>query len=261
MSDHDADPWSRHVPTFVDAHYGSITGLARTHVIDSHLAAHLEPAPNSILDIGGGAGNQSIPLARRGHRVTILDSSPAMLSKAADAIAREPHDVAMRITLTEGRGEDAGRDGEVFDVVCCHGVLLYLDDPDPMIEAIARSCRPGGMVSIVTKNRETLAVAPARRGEWDRALEAFDARSEVNSLGMTTRADTVDEITRRLETRGIDIVAWYGVRLFTDLWQGPEPADEDVAAILAVELEASRRDPYRRLSRLFHLIGRRRDET
>jgi len=25
-----------------------------------------------------------------------------------------------------------------------------------------------------------------------------------------------------------------------------------------VELEASRRDPYRRLSRLFHLLGRRR---
>jgi S-adenosylmethionine-dependent methyltransferase len=27
--------------------------------------------------------------------------------------------------------------------------------------------------------------------------------------------------------------------------------------VLAVELEATRRDPYRRLSRLFHLVGRR----
>jgi hypothetical protein len=30
------------------------------------------------------------------------------------------------------------------------------------------------------------------------------------------------------------------------------------ADVLAVELEASRRDPYRQPSRLFHLVGRRR---
>ena len=33
---------------------------------------------------------------------------------------------------------------------------------------------------------------------------------------------------------------------------------EQVAATVAVELEAARRDPYRRLSRVFHLVGRSR---
>jgi hypothetical protein len=37
-----------------------------------------------------------------------------------------------------------------------------------------------------------------------------------------------------------------------------DPSDaEQVAAIAAVELEASRRDPYRQLSRVFHLIGKK----
>jgi hypothetical protein len=37
-----------------------------------------------------------------------------------------------------------------------------------------------------------------------------------------------------------------------------DPGDAaQLAAIAAVELEASRRDPYRRLSRVFHLVGRR----
>ena len=36
----------------------------------------------------------------------------------------------------------------------------------------------------------------------------------------------------------------------------PAPGVEDL--VLAVELEASRRDPYRQMSRLFHLLGRRR---
>ncbi len=57
----------------------------------------------------------------------------------------------------------------------------------------------------------------------------------------------------------------YGVRLFTDGWVSaydeadqPGPAGAGQDAVLAVELEASRRDPYRQLSRLFHLVGVRR---
>ena len=55
------------------------------------------------------------------------------------------------------------------------------------------------------------------------------------------------------------------MRLFTDGWvhshdeaDRPEAAEGSEDAMLAVELQASRRDPYRQLSRLFHLIGVRR---
>jgi hypothetical protein len=47
------------------------------------------------------------------------------------------------------------------------------------------------------------------------------------------------------------------VRLFTDGWAPGRPATDPEDLVLAVELEATRRDPYRRLSRLFHLVGRR----
>ena len=59
-----------------------------------------------------------------------------------------------------------------------------------------------------------------------------------------------------LGDHGVDPVAWYGVRLFVEMWprdRGPDGVD--AAALYAVELEASRRDPYRQLSRLFHLLG------
>ena len=35
------------------------------------------------------------------------------------------------------------------------------------------------------------------------------------------------------------------------------PATDDEDLVIRVELEASRREPYRQLSRLFHLLGRR----
>ena len=44
--------------------------------------------------------------------------------------------------------------------------------------------------------------------------------------------------------------------LFSD-WLDLPLATTDVPAVAEVELQASRRDPYRRLSRVFHIVGRR----
>jgi S-adenosylmethionine-dependent methyltransferase len=60
----------------------------------------------------------------------------------------------------------------------------------------------------------------------------------------------------------VEPVRWYGVWLFVDWLElsgaalDPD-ASSEVAAAAAVELEASRRDPYRQLSRAFHLVGRK----
>ena len=161
--------------------------------------------------------------------------------------------------LIEARGEDApaALDGERFGAVLCHGVLMYLDDPAPMVDALCELAAAGGIVSIVAKNVDCLAVRPALAGDWETALAVFDGDRQVNGLGVDTRGDDVSELSALLVARGVDPVAWYGVRLFTDGWTPDRPATDDESAVLAVELEASRRDPYRQLSRLFHLVGRR----
>jgi hypothetical protein len=56
---------------------------------------------------------------------------------------------------------------------------------------------------------------------------------------------------------GVREAAWYGVWLFTD-WLDLPLDTTDVEAVAAAELEASLRDPYRQLSRVFHLVGRKR---
>jgi S-adenosylmethionine-dependent methyltransferase len=252
------DEWAAHVETFVDDHYGQLRGRVRTHVIDQHLAAHLT-AGGRIVDVGGGAGNQSIPLARRGHDVTIADPSPAMLDRARQVLAGEVPEVQARVRLVGCRGEEAPRVlGETFDGVLCHGVVMYVEDPDPFVGALAELAAPGGIVSIVAKNAAVLAARPAQEGRWADALAAFDADRQVNGLGIDTRADRLDDLQAMLARHGVDPLAWYGVRLFTDTW-APDRAPEDPDdLVLAVELEASRRDPYRQLSRLFHLVGTKR---
>jgi S-adenosylmethionine-dependent methyltransferase len=91
---------------------------------------------------------------------------------------------------------------------------------------------------------------------------SFDATTEIGVLGVQGRADTVDGLSELLLRGGVEPVRWYGVWLFVDWLEFSgvtlDPADSAaVGAQAAVELEASRRDPYRQLSRVFHLVGRK----
>ena len=111
-------------------------------------------------------------------------------------------------------------------------------------------------------NADTMAVRPALERRWADALAAFDADREVGVLGVPTRAHTPEQLSELMRAEGVEPQRWYGVWLFTDWldFSGVElePGDPDqIAEIAAVELEASRRDPYRRLSRPFHLVGRK----
>jgi SAM-dependent methyltransferase len=253
------DAWEGLADQFVDGHYGSLRGRVRAHVIHHHLRAHLAPPPLQIVDVGGGAGNQSIPLAREGYAVTIVDPSPSMLERATRHIGAEPPDVARRVRLVDATGEDAPDvlGGEVFGGVLCHGVLMYLDDPEPLVDALCRLAAPGGLLSIVAKNVKAMAMRHAHDGDWAAALASFDTDRQINGLGLNTRGDHVEAISAMIAERGVDPIAWFGVRLFTDGWTPDRPATDPEDLVLEVELAASHRDPYRQLSRLFHLVARR----
>jgi SAM-dependent methyltransferase len=166
------------------------------------------------------------------------------------------------VTLLRADGEHADEavDGRRFSAVLCHGVLGYLERPEPLVDQLCRCAAPGGLVSIMTGNAKTMAVRPALERRWADALASFDARSEIGVLGVPGRADTVEELSELLQRQGVEPRRWYGVWLFVDWleFSGAEldPGDaQQVAATAAVELEASRRDPYRQLSRVFHLVG------
>jgi SAM-dependent methyltransferase len=249
---------------FADEAYASVKGYVRTYVMHQHLLEHLPPPPAPVLDVGGGAGHQSFPLAQAGYDVTLLDPSPAMLDKAQQRLQRLPAETQRRVTFVHADGEnaDAAVNGQRFAAVLCHGVLGYLDQPEPVIDQLCRCAAAGGVVSIMTGNAKATAVQPALERRWDDALASFDARTGIGVLGVPGRADTVEELSELIRSRGVEPLRWYGVWLFVDWleFSGAEldaTDSEQVAATAAVELEASRRDPYRQLSRVFHLVGRK----
>lgn len=254
----DEDVWAALADPFVEGASATVKGRVRTYVLHHQLAAHLPPPPAAVLDVGGGAGHQSLPLARLGYEVVLLDSSEAMLAAAEQRLAAEPAELRRRVRLVLDRGENAASatDGRRFGAVLCHGVLMYLADPAPMIAALCACAAANGVISVMALNADTLAVRPALEHRWADARAAFDAHGERGVLGLDTRADTVDGLSRLLTDHGASPLAWYGVWLFTD-WMTLDTDEDELTRIAEVELEASRRDPYRRLSRVFHLVARR----
>jgi SAM-dependent methyltransferase len=257
------DTWAGLADQFADGAYASVKGRVRTYVMHQQLMEHLPAPPASVLDVGGGAGHQSFPLAQAGYDVTLLDPSPAMLDKAQQRLQRLPGEARRRVTLVEADGENAEAvNGQRFAAVLCHGVLGYQEHSEPLVDQLCRYSADDGIVSIMAGNANAMAVRPALERRWDDALASFDATSEIGVLGVPTWGQTVEELSGLLQARGVEPQRWYGVWLFVDWldFAGAEldPNDsEQVAAVAAVELEASRRDPYRQLSRVFHLVGRK----
>jgi S-adenosylmethionine-dependent methyltransferase len=252
-----SDPFADLADTF-GSHYATLRGVVRLELLCRQLAQHLPPPPATVVDVGGGGGQVALRLAEKGYDVTIVDPSAEMLRQAEALLAGAPDRVQRRIDLVEVSGLAApARLGErEFDVVCCHGVLAYLEEPDPMVRALVLLARPSGVISILAKQGAALALRPGLQGRWTDALAVLDADRDAGNLGAVTRADTLDGLELALERGGAELTAWYGVRLLTD-HLGPVPPGPDLPDILEAEWQVSLRDPYRSVSRMLHVVGRR----
>ncbi|GAA4291449.1 methyltransferase domain-containing protein [Streptomyces venetus] len=210
-----------------------------------------------VLDVGMGQGTQALRLVRAGHRVTGVEQDPKMVGVAREALAGEPEGVRERMRIVEGDGRDTGvhfLPGS-FDVVLCHGVLMYVEEPDPLLAGLARMLAPGGLLSLLVRNGDALAMRPGLSGDWAGALSGFDTVSYRNRLGLDVRADRLKDLTATLAGIGAPLHAWYGVRVFTDTAADGAEVPADVETLLAVEERAGRTDPYRGVAALLHLCG------
>jgi SAM-dependent methyltransferase len=245
-----AQPWL--------ASLGGFREVVRQELVSAQLGEQLAgmgPPPLRVLDAGCGQGTQALRLAHAGHRVTGLDPGEELLAHFAATLAGQPAEVRDRITLVRGAGEDApALAGGDFDVVLCHGVLMYCDDPAPLLAALTAVARPAGLVSLLVRNGMAMAMRAGLRGSWAEALDAFDRRDYVNRLGLRARGHTLDELDAAMAVHRWVRRGWYGVRVFTDHLDAPVPDAGELEVLVRAEDRAGRSDPYRSVAALLHVL-------
>jgi S-adenosylmethionine-dependent methyltransferase len=230
----------------------------RYAVVAETLARHLAPLGGRlrVLDVGGGDGHDSLPLASAGHDVTILDPSESMLA-AARASAEA---AGSRVTTRPGSIEDlADADGD-WDVVLCHYVLRYrlVDAGD--VATLAAVLRPGGLLSIVDGNSPGTVLARAVRDGPAAATAALTATT-VRTVTFDRDVRVVDASSVRadLQAAGCQILGEYGGRIVNDLILDEQAKDDPVffEHLLHLELALCDREPFKRIGQFWQLVAAR----
>lgn len=104
------------------------------------------PFPTTnILDIGCGTGSLSIVLAELGHKVTGIDLSPAMISRAETKAATYGFQIAFHIMDAAFPQLPSGE----FDVIVCRHLLWSLPEQAQVLQRWLEFLRPNGRLILI----------------------------------------------------------------------------------------------------------------
>lgn len=214
--------------------------------------------PMDVVDVGGGTGGFAVPLARLGHRVTVVDPSPDALA----ALQRRAGEAGVEVRAVQG---DAAELLDVVpaggaDLVLCHGVLERVDDPASAVAALAAAPRPGGFVSVLVASRNAVVVARAVAGRFAEARHALDDPDGRWGAGdPLPRRFTEPGLVALLGDAGLRVRDIHGVRTVADLVPGALVDGEPGAAeaLLDLEVATAHLPDFRALATQLHVLATR----
>jgi SAM-dependent methyltransferase len=129
-----------------------------------------------VLELGCGAAQWSIHLARKGAHVVGLDRSESQLAAAREKMAS----VDVHFPLVESSAESTPFSRESFDIVFCDHGAIGFTDPYRTIPEATRVLRPGGLLvfSMMT---------PFADACWPGGTETPGSQLTVDYFGMHRR--------------------------------------------------------------------------
>ena len=130
---------------------------------------------SKVLDVGCGAGTNSLFLARSGYRVAGIDLAPAAIEAAKGRAARQDLRVDFRVADVLRLPFPRGHFGGAIDIGCFHTLPVNLRS---QYEAeLARVVRPGGRFAIAWAAREfTASLGPPHRLSLEEGAAVLEGR-------------------------------------------------------------------------------------
>jgi S-adenosylmethionine-dependent methyltransferase len=237
-------------------------GRLRLDLALANLQDFLAQATRSLqaLDLGCGTGSLAVRLARLGHQVTLLDASLPML----DFAERSAQDagVSERIALKHGDSAQLGTlfDAGSFDLILCHNILEFVEDPGAVLRGAARMLRdPSGILSVLVRNQagEVLKAA-IREGDLVAIGHTLNAEWGNESLyGGRVRLFTPESLRAILVESSFAVTAERGVRVVSDYLPSRISRSDEYERIFELERKLGRRPEFAAVARYTHCLAHR----
>ncbi|MFI8004436.1 methyltransferase [Streptomyces sp. NPDC086010] len=214
-----------------------------------------------VLDTGGGTGNFAVPVARLGHRVTVVDPSP----NALFALERRADEAGVADRVRGVQGDILGLfevvDRAGYDAVLCHGVLEYVDDPAEGVRNAVEALRPSGALSLLGAALGGAVLARALAGHFAEARTALtDPTGRWGDGDPVPRRFTADQLAGLVADAGMEVGSVHGVRVFADLVPGVLVDTEPGAMeeLLRLEAAVAELPAFHSVATQLHVLGEKR---
>lgn len=212
------------------------------------------------LDLGCGTGATAVCLARLGFHMTLLDASPAMLDIAQRA-ARDA-DVSDKVRMKHGDVRELSSlfSAKSFDVIVCHNVLEYVDDPDAVLCGAAGLLRDSSAIFSVLVRSQAGEVLKAaiQTGDLAAAEDALTSDWGHESLyGGKVRLFTSEKLRDMLQAASLRVTIERGVRIISDYLPSKISRTEEYERILELERKLGSRAEFVAVARYAHFLARR----
>lgn len=200
----------------------------------------------TVLDFGSGEGVTANYLAKDNEVVAIEPSAEMLSGRWNDFTYRQ---IQGDVTALSEFADDT------FDVVLCHNVLEYVEDPKTVIDQLHRVLRPGGLLSVVKHNRAGRVMQMAvLLDDLEKANALLDGENSTASKFGTIRYYEDEKI--RQWNGGLKYKDCFGIRTFWDLQQNQEKHASEAwqEKMMQLEMRVSQIDAYRNIAFFHHLL-------
>jgi glycosyltransferase involved in cell wall biosynthesis len=163
---------------------GVLNNLTGTPQYLSWLARKVRPyVGDAVLEVGAGIGNLSGRLMGRRTLYVAAEKDPLHLHALRNRFLRTPN-VVVQCMNPEAPEDLAGMEN-CFNTVLCLNVLEYVEDPGAVVSQLRTTLKPDGRLVILVPHGTGLFGSLDRRLGHKRRFSLRDARSLLESQGLT----------------------------------------------------------------------------